>query len=149
MSPPHPAGCSDPGPGIPEDSWMRVLDRHSQKREVAFAGGGRRWGKNIEVGKRRLCVKGTQWLSSCQPRCGSLKGRCCSHSPAPVPSGPQVAEKREVESELAAEPALKAGSFSQPCWLECLRGGGSGGREAGRRKSRNNRLHRSHNDILT
>lgn len=55
---------------------------------------------------------------------------------------------KEVASESATEREVKAVSFSQPR-LEYLGCRGEGGRRAGRKKSRNNRLHRSDNDILT
>lgn len=60
-------------------------------------------------GNQRLCVENAEWLSLCQFSYGCLKGGSCSHIPAPVPSGIDVAQKvkSQVNESAAAAPGHK------------------------------------------
>lgn len=90
-------------------------------------------------------MEDTEGLSLCQPRCGCLRG---GHIPASGRSGPDVAQTGKSPVNQQQNQRLKL--FPSPSSGLSVWGiGGDGRRGAGKKKSRNNRLHRSDNDILT
>lgn len=78
-------------------------------KEKAFQEEGTARAKAERGGNQRLCVENAEWLSLCQFSYGCLKGGSCSHIPAPVPSGIDVAQKvkSQVNESAATAPGHK------------------------------------------
>lgn len=110
------------------------------------------WVEGVELGQQRLCVEDTEGPSLHQPGCGWLRGGCFSRIPVSGLSGPDVAQKGKspVNQQQNQSSKLVPPSPGLSVWGVCVGGWGRNvGRGAGRMKSRNNRLHRNDNDILT